>query len=76
MTRYLKVKCIRGHQSAGLTVGRVYTVAVQVERGTDYAISPTKITKASYILEPDGSPYYPYVWDADRFEVVPHDHSL
>jgi len=47
--------------------GEVFRVAVIVEKGTDYR---GPITERGYILVPKDKNYYPYVWDAERFEIL------
>ena len=70
MIRHLKVKVKQGCGYFGrLREGKEYEVDLVVDRGRDWK---GPITKRGYVLatDEDEETAYPFVWDADRFEIV------
>jgi len=64
MIKYLKVKVKRGYFDL-LVEGEVHKVNLIIDKGRDHKGA---IVKRGFVLD-DKAPY-PFVWDADRFEVV------
>ena len=64
MIKYLKVKVKRGYCDR-LIEGEVHKVNLIIDKGRDWKGA---LVKRGFVLD-DESPY-PFVWDADRFEVV------
>lgn len=74
------VRCVRGEENAGLKEGGRYQIIFVVRKGSAISGYQPSLSDEDYTAACDlvvvkdvvvgNPPQYPYLWDADRFEVV------